>query len=115
MYADKMLLRSKTYKTYHLFPECSLPMLEEERAILPKEAGQPDEDGFAAIPLDQQVAKVKFPKPSQVTSLRVRATSGLSAEDVATVSVTFLKTDGKKNTTVSFHQKPIVIFYIPPS
>ena len=75
-------------------------MLEDNRAVLPSEAGQPDEDGFATIPLEKKVAKIKFPKPSEITSLRVRATRGLSTEDVATVTATFVKMNGDTVTTV---------------
>lgn len=76
-------------------------MLEDGRAVLPSEAGQPDEDDFATVPLENKVAKITFPKPSEVTSLRVRATSGLASEDTATVTATFVKVDGDTKTTVS--------------
>jgi hypothetical protein len=79
-------------------------MLEDGRAVLPSEAGQPDEDDFATVPLENKVAKIKFPKPSEVTSLRVRATSGLSQEDTVDVKATFVKPNGDTTTTVSYYQ-----------
>ena len=79
-------------------------MLEDGRAVLPSEAGQPDEDDFATVPLENKVAKIKFPKPSEVTSLRVRATSGLSQEDTVDVKATFVKPNGDTKTTVSYYQ-----------
>ena len=75
-------------------------MLEDGRAVLPKEAGQPDEDDFATVPLDHSEAKITLPKPSEVTLLKVRATSGLAAEDKADVTATFVKQDGTIKTTV---------------
>ena len=75
-------------------------MLEDGRAVLPKEAGQPDEDDFATVPLTNKEAKIIFPKPSEVTSLQVRATSGLASEDTAVVTATFIKPNGEKKTTV---------------
>ena len=77
-------------------------MLEDGRAVLPSEAGQPDEDDFATVPLENKVAKIKFPKPSEITSLRVRATSGLSAEDTASITATFVKLNGETQTTVGY-------------
>ena len=76
-------------------------MLEDGRAVLPKESGQPDADDFATVPLKNKEAKIKFPKPSEVTSLRVRATKGLSSDDTAHVRATFVKINGEKKTTVS--------------
>ena len=76
-------------------------MLEDGRAVLPKESGQPDEDDFATVPLDKKVAKIKLPKPSEVTSLQLRATSGLASEDTAFVTATFVKVDGTTKKTVS--------------
>ena len=84
------------------FSECSVSMLEDNRAILPSEAGQPDEDDFATVPLENKVAIIKFPKPSEVTSLQVRATSGLAAEDTALITATFVKLNGETETTVRF-------------
>ena len=77
-------------------------MLEDNRAVLPSEAGQPDEDDFATVPLENKVAKIKFPKPSEVTSLRVRATDGLSEEDTASITVTFVKLNGETKATVRY-------------
>ena len=76
-------------------------MLEDNRAVLPSEAGQPDEDDFATIPLENKVVKIKFPKPSEVTVLKVRATDGLSEEDTVDVKATFVKLNGEIKTTVS--------------
>ena len=76
-------------------------MLEDGRAVLPGEAGQPDEDDFASVPLKDKSVTIKFPKPSEITSLQVRATSGLAAEDTATITATFVKPNGDKKTTVS--------------
>lgn len=75
-------------------------MLEDGRAVLPSEAGQPDEDDFATVPLEKKVAKITFPKPSEVTSLQVRATKGLATEDTATITATFVKPNGETKTTV---------------
>ena len=80
-------------------------MLEEGKSVLPKESGQPDEDDFATVPLANKVAKIKFPKPSEVTSLQVRATSGLASEDTALVTATFVKPDGT-TTTKTFKGSP---------
>lgn len=77
-------------------------MLEDGRAALPSEAGQPDEDGFATVPLENKAAKIKFTKPSEVTSLRIRATSGLSQEDTVDIKATFVKLSGETRTTVRF-------------
>lgn len=76
-------------------------MLEDGRAVLPNEAGQPDEDDFATIPLKDKVVKIQFPKPSEITTLKVRATSGLAAEDTATIKTTLIKLNGQTKTTVS--------------
>lgn len=80
-------------------------MLEDGRAVLPSEAGQPDEDGFASVPLKDESVKIKFPKPSEVTSLHVRATSGLAAEDTAIITATFIKPNGDKKTVVSKNER----------
>ena len=83
-----------------LLVECGISMLEDGRAVLPKESGQPDEDDFASVPLANKMAKITFTKPSEVTSLQVRATSGLASEDTAVVTATFIKPNGEKKTTV---------------
>ena len=89
-------------KIPYIISACSVSMLEDKRAVLPKEAGQPDEDDFATVPLANKIAKIKFTKASEVTSLQVRATAGLAEEDTATVTATFVKNDGKTKTTVSY-------------
>jgi len=82
-----------------LISECALSLLEDDRSILPSEAGQPDEDGFATIPFVDNVAKIKFPKESEVTSLQVRPTGGLSEEDTVSITATFVKVNGETKTT----------------
>jgi len=86
-----------------LLAECSVSMLEDDKAILPSEAGQPDEDDFATIPLQNKVAKIKFTKPSEVTSLQVRGTDGLDEDDTVSVTVTFVNMNEETKTTVSMH------------
>lgn len=80
--------------------ECSLSLLEDGRSILPSEAGQPDEDGFATIPFINKVAKIKFPKETEVTSLQVRPTGSLSEEDTVSITATFVKFNGETKTSV---------------